>query len=335
MNFIKKTNRKVTKKKGKKKNCTKDILNISKLAILTIVMISMTFLGNFKPVYEVYAEGKSLGYISSKQDFQNMIKNNVLTLDEENVVAADLNIKLSYEYKLKQYGNTNEDSILEYLKDYVSKTYKVYAINLNNKTEAYLKNWEEAEEIVEEMQEECEDIENTEITVVTKYTSDLDEFDIDNVEDAKLTMENNLRELKDEQVKIAEATYHGVYFGVKPVDGIISSRYGAVESVRNHTHMGLDIRAPLGTPIKAAADGVVSFAGNSGGYGNLIKIEHSDEVQSCYGHCSKIYVSEGDEVKAGDVIGAVGATGYATGNHLHFEIRLNGSPVNPQICIYK
>ena len=70
-------------------------------------------------------------------------------------------------------------------------------------------------------------------------------------------------------------------------------------------------------------------------YGNLIIIDHENGVQSYYGHCSKLYGKVGDEVEAGDVIAAVGATGFATGYHLHFEIRKDGKTINPQNYIYK
>lgn len=99
--------------------------------------------------------------------------------------------------------------------------------------------------------------------------------------------------------------------------------------------MGMDIAAPNGTDIKAAADGTVTYAGWMGGYGNLIIISHGNGIQTYYGHCSKLYVSNGKEVKAGDVIAAVGSTGNSTGNHLHFEIRKNGSQINPQKYLYK
>ena len=320
------------KKKNKKKSGTKDIKKIIRLAILIVIMLVFAIIGSYKPVYEVYANGNSIGFVSSKKEFKDMIKDDVLTLENDNAVAADLNVNLSYEYKLKQFENTNEKQIINALKDKVTKTYRVYALNINNETKTYLKDWEEAEKIVEEMQEEYAGIGDTEVTVTEKYTSNLDEINVDDVVEAKTVMDSSLRQIKD---KIDSSTFYGVYFGVKPVIGNISSRYGAVESVRNHTHQGLDIRAPQGTPIKATADGEVTYAGWRGGYGNFIVIRHSDEVETYYGHCSKLYVNVGDKVKAGDVIAAVGSTGHSTGNHLHFEIRVNGSSVNPQNCVYK
>ena len=97
-------------------------------------------------------------------------------------------------------------------------------------------------------------------------------------------------------------------------------------------HSGLDLGEPKGTPIHAARDGVVSGVVDSGssGYGYHVVIDHGDGMVTLYGHCSKVYVRSGQTVKQGDVIAAVGSTGRSTGNHLHFEIRVNGKAVNPR-----
>ena len=94
-------------------------------------------------------------------------------------------------------------------------------------------------------------------------------------------------------------------------------------------HTGVDIDASAGTAIHAAADGVVASAGWMGGYGNATVIEHAGDLATLYGHQSEILVSEGETVKQGQVIGRVGCTGTCTGPHLHWEVRVNGTPVNP------
>lgn len=111
-----------------------------------------------------------------------------------------------------------------------------------------------------------------------------------------------------------------------PTRGTITSRFG-YRWGRNHN--GLDIAAPVGTAVKAADGGEVIFAGTSGGYGKLIKIDHGGGFVTYYGHLSKISVKVGEKVYKGQTIGAVGTTGNSTGPHLHFEIRKNGNPVNP------
>ena len=94
-------------------------------------------------------------------------------------------------------------------------------------------------------------------------------------------------------------------------------------------HNGIDLKAPYGTPIYASADGQVSFAGSSSGYGLLVKITHGGGVETRYGHCSTLLVKSGQYVKKGDIIALVGSTGVSSGNHVHFEVRVNGTPVDP------
>ena len=95
-------------------------------------------------------------------------------------------------------------------------------------------------------------------------------------------------------------------------------------------HAGIDLAAPVGTPIYATADGVVTSAGwNSGGYGNLIKIDHGKGIETRFGHLSKIEVSAGQRIRRGQEIGRMGSTGRSTGSHLHYEVRIDNRPVNP------
>ena len=95
------------------------------------------------------------------------------------------------------------------------------------------------------------------------------------------------------------------------------------------SHDGIDIAAAKGTEIQAVLDGVVKFSGNRSGYGKTVIVEHSDGRESLYAHCDQLFVNVGDELRAGDKIGEVGSTGVSTGNHLHFELRDNGTPVDP------
>ena len=94
-------------------------------------------------------------------------------------------------------------------------------------------------------------------------------------------------------------------------------------------HTGIDIGAPSGAPIVAAAAGTVLVAGWEEGYGNTVVIDHGGGIATLYGHQSSIAVAVGQSVTRGQVIGAVGSTGHSTGPHLHFEVRVNGSPVDP------
>lgn len=111
-----------------------------------------------------------------------------------------------------------------------------------------------------------------------------------------------------------------------PVDGPLTSGFG---SRWGRLHAGIDIAPPAGTPIHAAGAGTVVIAGWQGGYGNMVCVQHTAALTTCYAHQPGISVSVGAKVAAGEVIGAVGNTGNSTGPHLHFETRVNGSPVDP------
>jgi murein DD-endopeptidase MepM/ murein hydrolase activator NlpD len=95
-------------------------------------------------------------------------------------------------------------------------------------------------------------------------------------------------------------------------------------------HPGIDIAAPDRTPIRASKAGVVIFAGWYGGYGNLVVVSHGGGLSTAYAHQSSIAVSQGQNVSQGQVLGYEGSTGYSTGPHLHFEVRLDGVPQNPR-----
>jgi murein DD-endopeptidase MepM/ murein hydrolase activator NlpD len=110
-----------------------------------------------------------------------------------------------------------------------------------------------------------------------------------------------------------------------PVNGPITSGFGPRWG---SFHEGIDIGAPCGTPIHAAASGTVIYSGWMDGYGNFVIIDHGNGLATAYGHQSAIYVS-GGSVSQGQTIGAVGSTGHSTGCHLHFEVRVNGNPVDP------
>src|SRR3990167_1397835 len=96
-------------------------------------------------------------------------------------------------------------------------------------------------------------------------------------------------------------------------------------------HLGVDFGAPTGTPVRTVGEGVVNFAGVQNGYGNVVQIQHAGDRQTVYAHLSRIDVRKGQRVEQGQLIGAVGATGWATGPHLHFEFKVKGQQVDPMV----
>lgn len=121
-------------------------------------------------------------------------------------------------------------------------------------------------------------------------------------------------------------------FLIRPVAGVLTSAYGRrvhPKRKRVHFHSGIDLAAKSGTPIACAGAGIITFAGWKGGYGYCIMVDHGNGYETLYGHCSKLNAKEGQVVSTGKTIAYVGRTGVATGPHLHFEVRKNGSYQNP------
>ena len=116
---------------------------------------------------------------------------------------------------------------------------------------------------------------------------------------------------------------------VYPYYGRLTSPFGYRSLFGGEMHTGIDLAGPAGSPIVAADGGVVIMAGWNGGYGNCVMISHGNGVTTLYGHCSKLLVTEGQAVAKGELIARVGSTGRSTGPHVHFEIRIDGTPVNP------
>jgi murein DD-endopeptidase MepM/ murein hydrolase activator NlpD len=117
-----------------------------------------------------------------------------------------------------------------------------------------------------------------------------------------------------------------------PVNGIIRSSFGGRSdpfSGEGTFHTGVDLEAVPGTPVHVTADGVVSGAGWSGSYGKLVVVDHGNGIETYYAHLSQLLVLPGQEVQRGQVIGLSGGTGRVTGPHMHYEVRLHGTPVNP------
>ena len=120
---------------------------------------------------------------------------------------------------------------------------------------------------------------------------------------------------------------------VAPVAARVASAYGKRRDPftgEPEFHAGLDLAAPLGTPVRAAADGTVAFSGRRGDAGNLVELVHDDGMRTRYAHLAGMTVQTGESVRAGQVLGAVGSTGRSTGPHLHFAVERGGHPVDPK-----
>lgn len=305
----------------------------------------------YKPTYSVYIDGKQVGYTENRSKLQHKINDYVENGNGDNDNVAFVQVDNLPEYKLcllKKNIEPNDDEIFENVKSQGVTYYRYYAISENQEEKLYVSNFEEAEKVVNTLKEkESSNIDN--ISIVEKYETELKDLSTTDEAVAKLYIE------KPKVVKVAKASTGNRYAAsgtvntrgttssgkanlgislIRPVSGTITSRFGAGSSIRRSAHTGLDIAAPTGTPIAAAASGTVTFSGYKGSYGNMIVISHGNGVQTYYGHCSKLFVSAGTQVSQGQKIAAVGSTGNSTGPHLHLEIRVNGIAYNPQNYLY-
>ena len=114
-----------------------------------------------------------------------------------------------------------------------------------------------------------------------------------------------------------------------PLYGRIASRYGYRTTPWRGFHSGIDIRAPFGAPVHSTAKGRVEYSGWRQGYGRTVVIDHGNGISTLYGHNSKLLVNAGEVVKKGQAVALVGLTGYTTGTHCHYEVKIHGSAVNP------
>ncbi len=316
------------------------------LATISAFLITGAVAFFYKPTYAVTLNGEIIGYTENKTELQNSINEYMEGEKEEGIAFRQIDSVPDYTLcLLKKDITTNDEEIYTKVTQNGTQYYKYYAITDDKKEKVYVSSFEDAEKVVKQLKEKNSTNKN-DIGIVEKYDTQTKSF---------TSVEKCVSKLyeapKEKVVKTASSSSYGsassgkvtgtsskkVSLGVsfiRPISGIITSRFGSRESIRSFAHKGLDIAASNGTPIKAAASGTVVSAGRSGSYGNMVLISHGNGVQTLYAHCSQLNVSKGQKVSQGQVIAKVGSTGRATGPHLHLEIRKNGVILNPQNYVY-
>ena len=333
-----------------KETCRALGLVLSGTAIVcTIVCIK------YKPAYTVTLAGEYLGVVESKELVNNRI-DKFLNDNTDNIAFREITALPDYEMKLMSRSIETEDAkVVSLVQGTVNTTYRYYAITVDGETKGILNTEKEANDIINNIKSDLEDGVKLDIGMIEVYTGEKNtsnSVEVSNtINSIKLAKVEEYKKEKAEKEKaiakqkmLAKARTSVPTSGVSgniqgmnlviPVNGTVTSRFGSVSSVRSSAHTGLDISASKGTGIRPIANGTVIFASYKGSYGNLIIIDHGNGVQSYYAHCNAIYVSAGQSVSTGTVIGAVGSTGNSTGSHLHLEMRINGAPINPQSYLY-
>ena len=290
----------------------------------------------YKPAYMVTYNGDFIGYSDSKSKLQEKINDFIENGDgnSSNIAYVQITSMPKYELTfLKRNISTNNDDIYKAITSTGVRYYNYFAIQLNGEDKYFVSTYSEAEDVVNKLKEKnSNNIDN--IKIMEKYNTELASFT--NTDECVSALYEEKKSVKPAYTGTNNSSTYiaslGISF-VEPVQGMLTSGFGVR---RRDNHKGLDIANSMGTPIRAAAAGTVTYAQyNSGGYGNLVIISHGNGVQTYYGHCSKLYVTQGQTVSQGEVISAMGSTGVSTGSHLHWEVRINGVAQNPRNYLYK
>ena len=299
-------------------------------SILAIGIVSLFY----KVTYSVSLNGEFIGYISNKSAMQEKINEYMQAAEEDNTAFIDIDVLPEYSLCLIKKGHeTNDDEIFEKIANLGITYYEYYAIIEDGTEKYYVATKEQAEDIINQL--------------TNKKSSNIKKISYSQIFGTELKDFTDTDKIVTALYKKPVVNYSGSYtiassdvkmdLGIsliKPISSgyTITSRYGARWG---GTHTGLDIAAPTGTTIYAAAGGTVSTIKSlTGSYGNYLIINHGNGVQTLYGHCNSILVSEGQSVSQGQAIATVGSTGNSTGSHLHLEIRANGTTLNPQNYLY-
>ena len=330
----------------------------SLFAVGLIIMASIIYI-KYKPSYKVTLNGQIIGYVQDKEEMQKMIeelKNN----PDENIAEIKFNSLPSYQLEFLSGDLPDDtDKVLAALQNNSTVTYRAYAILLNGKKKVTVASEAEAKEVINTLSKS--DRKNAKISEVCIEKNKAEE-DIKSAKVAKTTLKKAVESSKKTAKKSTKKTTKKTTSrssssrssskktssssSVKSVGGYTFPVKGcSLSNIRNRSypsyagHTGIDINVGVkGKSVVAAKDGVVivsealrSSSGAYKSYGEYIMIKHSNGTVTLYGHlkAGSRKVKVGQKVSKGQVIGTVGSTGNSTGTHLHFEVRVNGNPVNP------
>ena len=330
----------------------------SLFAVGLFVMASIIYI-KYKPSYKVTLNGQIIGYVQDKEEMQKMIeelKNN----PDENIAEIKFNSLPSYQLEFLSGDIPDDtDKVLAALQNNSTVTYRAYAILLNGKKKVTVASEAEAKEVINTLSKS--DRKNAKISEVCIEKNKAEE-DIKSAKVAKTTLKKAVESSKKTAKKSTKKTTKKTTSrssssrssskktssssSVKSVGGYAFPVKGcSLSNIRNRSypsyagHTGIDINIGVkGKSVVAAKDGVVivsealrSSSGAYKSYGEYIMIKHSNGTVTLYGHlkAGSRKVKVGQKVSKGQVIGTVGSTGNSSGTHLHFEVRVNGNPVNP------
>lgn len=327
----------------------RSVLSTIRFIFFTILMLGLIFcavaitvLNNYKPAVKTYISGKFIGYFSNESQFDEAY--NDLVTEKQNI---DSNVKVYLEEEPVFESTYIRDSLFEdqniytNLRAEIKTEYTIYEVAVDDKVEMTFNTKDDANKYSEDLKKE---VSKLNVKVNEKKVAELGEMT--SIERADAILKDIVDRNKPVEIPKPVVTQTYTYpttstnatasdtiasaammeGGVWPtVSRYISSPYGWRWG---SMHTGTDIAGSYGDPIYAYKSGLVTFAGWNGSYGYMVKIDHGNGFSTWYAHCSSLNVSAGQEVAQGQVIANMGSTGWSTGNHVHFETRINGVHTN-------
>ena len=304
----------------------------------------------FKFVYMVEMGGVELGLVNDKDKFEKDIKDTLEDL-EEPVVSAKLKENPKYSLRLvdKEDIDVDDNYVFAKVEEKIEKTYRYYNIKEDDKLLAKVSTTDEKDNLLKELEEakQVKDLkveeEQTKEYYIISYeeAKQLASTNVDNIENEKRSKlekekieKRNTNIVKNIRrggtVSASSSSNASAMLGSLSFRRPLNSSRVSAGYLGYPGHRGIDFPSPQGTPVMAAESGTVTTVMYSNkSYGNRVIIDHGNGISTLYGHNSTIGVSLGQKVSKGQTIAGVGSTGNSTGNHVHFEIRINGKPINP------
>lgn len=310
------------------------------LLVLMFSAVVVTVLNTYKPTLKVALNDKFIGYFSNEEEFEEVY--NTLVLEKEQVnpnVKVYLAAEPVFTTCYIRDSLISSQNVYTSLRSEIKTEYTIYNVAINDEKKMTFNSQDEANKYVTNLKKEVPKVksevteekvasigEMTSIEVADNIFKDIVSRNKPVVNIPKVTIKTTTTSTTA-YASTATANVAAAQGGIWPTTArYVSSPFGYRGG---SLHTGMDIAGRGGDPIYAYKSGLVTFAGWGGAYGNMLKVDHGNGVATWYAHCSALLVSAGDTVSMGQVIAKEGTTGNSTGNHLHFEIRINGTPVNP------
>ncbi len=328
----------------------KSVLSTLGFILFTIVVLVLIFsavlvtiLNTYKPTVKAYVDDKFIGYFSSEQQFDD-VYNSLVT--EKKSTSSNVKVYLENEPTFEtcyiKDSLLTKQNVYTNLRAEIKTEYTFYDVNVDGENKMRFDTQDDAQKYADNLKNEVAKLnvevkeekvaEQAEVTTIERADSILKDIVDRNkpVETPKATVQttnnyvNTTTTTTNQRASQELANIAAAQGGVWPtVERRINCHYMGYAG-----HTGTDIGGAVGTPIYAYKSGVVIFAGWGSGYGLHVKIDHGNGIVTYYAHCSQLFVTAGQQVSQGEQIAKIGMTGYTTGPHLHFEIRVNGVPIN-------